>query len=79
MLITHLFNHPQRIDAVAKIIYDEFWVDVVNGMSVADLVAHLKKADIARRIPVSRIALVNGQLAGTVNLIENDDEQRAQR
>ena len=28
-------------------------------------------------MPLSLIALVDGQLAGTVNLIENDDEKRA--
>lgn len=77
MLITHLFHHPQLIDPVAKMIYDEFWVDVVDGMSHSDLVAHLKTATAARQMPLSLIALVDGQLAGTVNLIENDDEKRA--
>lgn len=77
MLVTHLFNHPQLIDPVAKMIYDEFWVDVVDGMSHADLVAHLKTATAAHQMPLSLIALVDGQLAGTVNLIENDDEKRA--
>jgi predicted N-acetyltransferase YhbS len=76
VLITHLFNHPQLIDAVANMIYNEFWVDVEDGMSVADLVAHLKTATQPQRIPLSLIALVDGQLAGTVNLIENDDDKR---
>ncbi len=77
MRITHLFHHPHLIDAVATMIYDEFWVDVVDGMSVADLVAHLKTATQAQHMPLSLIALVDGQLAGTVNLIENDDAKRA--
>jgi predicted N-acetyltransferase YhbS len=75
--ITHLFNHPHLIDAVAHMIYDEFWYDVVDGMSVADLVAHLKTANDETRIPVSLIALRGNQLLGTVNLIENDDSARA--
>ena len=76
MLICSLFNHPQRVDGVAKMIYDEFWVDVEDGMSVGDLVAHLKAAAEPHQIPLSLIALVDGQLAGTVNLIENDDAKR---
>ena len=76
MLITNLFNHPHLIDSVAKMIYNEFWVDVVDGMSVDNLVAHLKSADRERQIPLSLIAVVDGQLAGTVNLIENDDASR---
>jgi predicted N-acetyltransferase YhbS len=77
MRITHLFHHPHLIDAVANMIYDEFWVDVVDGMSVAELVAHLKTATQAQQMPLSLIALVDDQLAGTVNLIENDDAKRA--
>jgi predicted N-acetyltransferase YhbS len=77
MLITPLFNHPHLIDPVAKMIYNEFWVDVVDGMTVDDLVAHLKTATEPQQMPLSLIALVDGQLAGTVNLIENDDENRA--
>jgi predicted N-acetyltransferase YhbS len=75
--ITHLFKQPQLIDAVAQMIYNEFWVEVVDGMSPADLSAHLHTAVDATRIPLSLIALVNGELVGTVNLIENDDTKRA--
>jgi predicted N-acetyltransferase YhbS len=74
--ITHLFNHPHLIESVAQMIYDEFWRDVVDGMSVADLVAHLHTATDAKRIPLSLIALQDDQLVGTVNLIENDDDAR---
>ena len=77
MLITHLFNHPHLIDAVAQMIYNEFWVDVMDGMTVDDLVTHLKTATEPQQMPLSLIALVDGQLAGTVNLIENDDKNRA--
>ena len=77
MLISHLFHHPQLINPVAKMIFDEFWAEVVDGMTVADLVAHLKTATQAQQMPLSLIALVDGQLAGTVNLIENDDAKRA--
>jgi predicted N-acetyltransferase YhbS len=75
--ITHLFHHPHLIEPVAKMIYDEFWGDVVDGMTVDDLVAHLETATERQQIPLSLIAFVDGELAGTVNLIENDDENRA--
>lgn len=77
MQITDLFNHPQLIEAVAKMIYNEFWIDVEDGMSLGDLIAHLKTASGPQQMPLSLIALVDGQLAGTINLIENDDENRA--
>jgi predicted N-acetyltransferase YhbS len=74
--IVHLFNHPQLVDAVAKMIYDEFWTGIEDGMTVDELVIHLKNASGSQRVPLSLIALVDGQLAGTVNLVENDDEKR---
>ena len=77
MLVTHLFHHPHLINPVAQMIFHEFWVNVDEGMTVDDLVAHLQTATKPQQIPLSLIALVNGQLAGTVNLIENDDTKRA--
>jgi predicted N-acetyltransferase YhbS len=74
--ITHLFHHAQHTRAVAQMIYNEFWTDVVDGMSVDDLDAHLQNTHDLSRIPLSLIALVDGQLVGTVNLIENDDSKR---
>ena len=75
--ISHLFNYRHLIDPVATMIYKEFWVDMVNGMTVNDLVVHLETATERQQIPLSLIARVDGQLAGTVNLIENDDKNRA--
>jgi N-acetylglutamate synthase-like GNAT family acetyltransferase len=75
--IIHLFQHPQLIAPVAQMIYNEFWVDVVDGMSLDDLIAHLRGAADADRIPLCLIALQDEELVGTVNLIENDDAARA--
>lgn len=74
--ITHLFHHAQHTRAVAEMIYNEFWVDVVGGRTVDGLDEHLQNTHDLSRIPLSWIALVDGQLAGTINLIENDDSQR---
>ncbi len=57
-------------------IYNEFWRDAVNGMSQQDLITHLRDASDRNRIPLCLIALQDGQLVGTVNLIENDDASR---
>lgn len=74
--ITHLFHHAEHTRAVAEMIYNEFWVDVVDGLTVDFLDAHLHNTHDPSRIPLSWIALVDGQLAGTINLIENDDGKR---
>lgn len=74
--ITHLFQYAQHTRAVAQMIYNEFWTDVVDGMSVDDLDAHLQNTHDQSRIPLSLIALVDGELVGTVNLIDNDDSNR---
>lgn len=74
--IDHLHRHPQLTETVARLIYDEFWAEA-DGMSVADLVAHLRSTDDPMRVPLSLVALVDGEFAGTVNLIDNDDRNRA--
>ena len=74
--ITHLFHRAQHTHAVAQLIYNEFWIDVVDGLTVDFLDAHLQSTHDPSRIPLSLIALVDGQLVGTVNLIENDDSKR---
>lgn len=74
--ITHLFHHPQHTRVVAEMIYNEFWIDVVEGLTLEFLEAHLRNTNDPSRLPLSLIALVDGQLAGTVNLIENDDSKR---
>ena len=75
--ITNLFQHAQHTRAVAQMIYNEFWVDVVDGLTVDFLDEHLQNTHDPSQIPLSLIALFDGQLVGTVNLIENDDSKRA--
>lgn len=75
--VMHLCQQPQHTDAVAQLIYQEFWREVKNGMSEADLQAHLRTATDPDRLPLCLIAVdADGQLLGTVNLIDNDDRQR---
>ena len=39
--IAHLFHHAQHTHAVAQLIYNEFWIDVVDGLTLEFLDAHL--------------------------------------
>ena len=75
--IEHLFRRSHHLPAVARLIYNEFWADVRGGMTVAQLEAHLRTATNPQRIPLSLLALDGDELLGTVNLIDNDDDQRA--
>lgn len=73
--IHHLFNHPQHIRLVAQWIYAEFWKDKA-GYSAETFETLLRQADNPDRIPLSLIALADGQPAGTVNLVHTDSEIR---
>ncbi|KYC36745.1 hypothetical protein WA1_44520 [Scytonema hofmannii PCC 7110] len=73
--IHHLFNHPDCIQQVATWIYTEFWADK-TGYTVETFERLLRQASDAAQIPLSLLALVEGQPAGTINLIANDDEHR---
>lgn len=73
--IDHLFNHPQHVHTVATWIYNEFWTGRA-GFSTEFFEGLLRKADRPDRIPLSLVAIIDGRPAGTVNLIENDDERR---
>lgn len=74
--IDHLHRHEHLLAAVARLIHEEFWKDVEGGMSIADLEAHLAKTRDPNRIPLCLVALEGDELAGTVNLIDNDDRKR---
>lgn len=73
--IDHLFNHPARTEAVARMIYNEFWLGQ-PGYDTAYFIGRLREANDANRIPLSLVAIADDKTAGTVNLIENDDEKR---
>lgn len=73
--IDHLFHHPELLRDVAEMIYHEFWRDR-PGYSPDFFAALLRQATTPDAIPLSLVALVDGKLAGTINLIENDDADR---
>ncbi len=77
LTIAHLFEHPERRDLVASWIYEAFWRDRPDsGFTPETLAGYLAEASNPDAIPLSRLALVDGVPAGTVNLVEDDDSRR---
>jgi putative acetyltransferase len=73
--IAHLYEHPAHVDRVARWIYAEFWADK-EVHTPESLARYLRNAVWPEAIPLSLLALIDGEPVGTVNLIENDDDQR---
>ena len=73
--IADLFETPSHVATVAKWIFDEFWADR-NGYTMEQLIDLLKDASRPDQMPLSLLAWVEHEPAGTVNLIENDDAER---
>jgi predicted N-acetyltransferase YhbS len=74
--IAHLFEYPEHRALVARWIYGEFWT-TSNVHTPQSLERLLRQATIPDEIPMSILALDDGVPVGTVNLIENDDDNRA--
>jgi hypothetical protein len=68
LTICHLFEQPQRRDAVAALIHHEFWTDV-PGASAEKMAARLGEASTADELPLCLISLQGDELLGAVNLV----------
>ncbi|MBD3256817.1 GNAT family N-acetyltransferase [candidate division GN15 bacterium] len=75
LTIQHLYRTPEHIRMVAEWIYSEFWTDKPE-MTPEILEGYLRNAVNDTAIPQSLLAFRDGKPVGTVNLIENDDDQR---
>lgn len=73
--IRHLFEHPEHLREVARLIHEEWWSDK-PGHSVSTMAARLALAKDKDSIPLSLVALRDGKPIGTVNLVENDNDER---
>ena len=72
--IDHLYCNAEHLPRVAAWIHGAFWTRSGKGVEfVADL---LRQADSPDRIPLSLLAQVDGEPAGTVNLIACDSKTR---
>jgi predicted N-acetyltransferase YhbS len=75
--ICHLHEHPEHLGTVARWIHDEWWTER-PGHTVETMEARLGEAADPDRIPLSLVALREGVPIGTVNLVDNDNEERPQ-
>lgn len=73
--IKNLFEVPNHYSHVAQWIYEEFWSDK-KELSANDLEKLLRNAKTCNSIPLSLVALLNDKVVGTINFIENDDNDR---
>jgi len=73
--ILHLFECPQHLPEVARLIHEEWWSDK-PGHSVSTMARRLALASDRDAIPLSLVALRDDRPIGTVNLVENDNDER---
>lgn len=73
LTITHLHETPAHRQAVAEMIWREFWTDV-PGATTQGMADRLAKAGRPDAVPLCLVALHEGQPIGVVNLVENDDD-----
>lgn len=73
--ITHLFDHPEHLRDVARWIHEEWWADK-PGHTLDSMAARLATASDRNAIPLSLLAFRDEIPIGTVNLVENDNDER---
>ncbi len=71
--IEALLQHAHHVDAVADLVWREFWAGVEGGMSRDDLARAFGGRDRHGRVLASLVALDDDRLLGCVHLIDNDD------
>ena len=74
LCVDYLFEHPEHLECVAEWIHAEFSADKRPLASVAGFA--VTSSNCADRIPLSLLALADDVPVGTINLVENDDENR---
>ena len=72
--VVHLCQVPQWRREAAALIHKEFWLTVPDA-SEDGMFKRLGQAAQADCVPLCLLALHEGELAGVVNLVDNDDEE----
>lgn len=75
MKIAHLFEHPEHLPEIARRIHEEWWAGK-PGHTVETMAARLATASHRDAVPLSLVALIDESPVGTVNLVENDNDER---
>lgn len=71
MIIDYLCRHPQYIKKTAQWTYDEFIRNTPRTADFNRVLAHFSSTS-QTAFPITYIALVNQQCAGTVSIVHND-------
>jgi GNAT superfamily N-acetyltransferase len=71
--IERLAEHPQHVGFVARLVYEEFWAGVPDGLSEAYLARAFGGQGEPGRVLTSLVALEADTPLGGVHLIDNDD------
>lgn len=74
MVVEPLSRHPRHVGFVAQLVWREFWADVDDGMTEAELAEAFGGRAAPGRVLASLIALEDDVPLGCVHLIDNDDE-----
>ncbi len=69
--IDYLYNHPEHINTVANWIYSEFVVKASGTLSLDKVLEYLANTKLTS-FPITLIAVIDGECAGTVSIFEND-------
>lgn len=72
--IEPLKRHPEHVGFIARLVYDEFWAGVPDGLSEAYLADAFGGRGPPGRVLVSLVALDGDAPVGCVHLIDNDDD-----
>ena len=72
----HLCDAPLWRREAAALIHEEFWLTVPSASEEA-MFQRLGQVAPTGRVPLCLVALHEGELAGVVNLVHNDDEDHA--
>lgn len=72
--IAPLLQHPQHVAFVARLVYEEFWVGVPDGLSETYLAEAFGGRGAPGRVLASLVALDGDAPVGCVHLIDNDDD-----
>lgn len=73
IVVEPLSRHPQHVGFVAALVWREFWADVEDGMTEAELADAFGGRAEPGRVLASLIALEGDEPLGCVHLIDNDD------
>ncbi|GAK55678.1 acetyltransferase, GNAT family [Candidatus Vecturithrix granuli] len=75
MQIAYIKDHQETLPVVAQWLFDQWW-DLCPGSTVETFKKHLQENCRDNQVPLTLIALLDGDVVGTASLIEYDMDTR---